>query len=299
MLSALRISVQRDGSSVPLMPVGKNELSVLGSPSPRLLGEKHRVRTLEIPEHEHEHFCIHLQTAGRSHLRWWWNRKCDTEVHLPGSMILLPPGTRDRLRWDGFSERYVISLDAGYVRAVAEQNGLQGLPEFYTRWHFRDGGLHNVLADIGEQFASGWPLGSLYADLISLRLAILLLMGQTTNPVKMEPTSGGLSNGKVRLCLEYLTENVHRDVSLSELGMVVGLSQFHFARLFRNATGITPYSYHMSQRMRHAKRLLSATKKPIACIANEVGFEDATSFCRAFKLKEGAPPTSWRQQNRI
>jgi AraC family transcriptional regulator len=226
------------------MPVGMGKASVLGSPSSMLLGEKHQIRTLEIPAHEHDHFCIHLQTAGHANLRWWWSGKHGTDVHHSGSLILLPPGTRDRLRWEGFSERYVFSLDADYVKAIAEQNDCRGLPEFRTRWQFRDSGLHHVLSDIGNQFASGWPLGRLYADLLSLRLATALLVGQTIEPLKLAQVKGGLCNRKLQLCLAYLTENAHRDVSLSEAATVVGLSPFHFARLFRKASGTTPYNYH-------------------------------------------------------
>ncbi len=252
MLSSVRISVRRDGSPVPLMPMGMGKGFVLGSPSSTLLGEKHQIRTLEIPEHEHEHFCIHLQTAGHANLRWWCGGEHGTEVHRPGALILLPPGTRDRLRWEGSSERYVLSLDADYVRAIAEQHGCRSLPEFRTRWHFRDSGLHHLLSDIGNQFAAGWPLGRLYADLLSLRLATALLAGQAIEPVKLAPAKGRLCNRKLQLCLEHLTESSDRDVSLSEAAKVVGLSPFHFARLFRKATGTTPYNYHMSQRIRRA-----------------------------------------------
>ena len=298
MLSSVRISVRRDGSPVPLMPVGTGKASVLGSPSSTLLGEKHQIRALEIPEHEHYHFCIHLQTAGHANLRWWCSGKHGTEVHSPGALILLPPGTRDRLSWEGSSERYVLSLDADYVKAIAEQHGCRTLPEFRTRWHFHDDGLHHLLSDIGNQFVSGWPLGRLYADLLCLRLASALLVGQTIEPFKLTPAKGGLCNRKLQLCLAHLTENVHRDVSLSEAAMVAELSPFHFARLFRKATGTTPYNYHMSQRMRRAKHLLSATGESVECIAGKVGFGDASSFSRAFKAREQEAPRQWRLRNR-
>jgi AraC family transcriptional regulator len=112
-----RISVRRGGSAVPLMP-GTIDPLATSSPSPRLLGERHRLRNVEIPEHEHEHFCLHLQTSGTRTLEWWWNGKHGVECPKPGSLILLPPGTQDRLRWEGLSERYVVSLDAAYMSTV-------------------------------------------------------------------------------------------------------------------------------------------------------------------------------------
>jgi len=298
MEASVRISVQRDGAPVPLMPIGMNRGVVLDSPTPRLLGEKHQVGTLDIPEHEHDHFCLHLQTAGSATLRWWWDGNQGSEKHLPGSLILLPPGTRDRLRWEGTSERYVLSLDSKYVRDVADQNECSRQPGFQTRWCFRDPGLQYVLSDIADQFSNGWPLGRLYADLLSLQLATFLLTSQTIEPFKIKTSSGGLSRNKIRACLEYLAENVHRDVSLSEVAALANLSPFHFARLFRKETGATPYGYHMDQSMQRAKYLLSTTDEFVEGVAGRVGFGNLSSFSRAFKSHEGKSPLQWRTQNR-
>ena len=109
MFPSMRISVRRGSSTVPLMP-GTIHPVATDSPSSRLLGEKHRVHNIEIPEHEHEHFCLHLQTFGNPMLEWWWDGRSGIEHPKPGSLILLPPGTRDRLCWKGISERYVIRL---------------------------------------------------------------------------------------------------------------------------------------------------------------------------------------------
>jgi AraC family transcriptional regulator len=168
-----------------------------------------------------------------------------------------------------------------------------------TRIPDKHAGLHHLLADIGSQFASGWLLARLYADLLSLRLATALLASHTIEPVKLAPAKGGLCSRKLQLSLAHLTENVHRDVSLSEAATVVGLSSFHFARLFRKATGTTPYNYHMSQRMRRAKHLLSTTGESVECIADKVGFGDASSFSRAFKAREQEAPRQWRLRNRF
>jgi AraC family transcriptional regulator len=209
-----KISVRRGGSTVPLMPGSLT--SPMGPPvSSRLISENHRVHNMEIPEHEHENFCLHLQTLGSPKLEWWWDGKNGIEQPRPRSLILLPPGTRDRLRWEGISERLIISLDSEYVSAVAVDAGCNRTVDFQTRWHFRDAGLQFILAEIGREFSAGWPLGKLYADSLGLRLALALLKGQTLQPLVFPAARGGLPWRALRLSLEYITENLQREIRVS------------------------------------------------------------------------------------
>ena len=285
----------RDGSPHPLMPLSTGATEILECPSSRMLGERHRVGLLEIPEHEHQHFCIHLQTSGLAALQWWSDGKHGVEAHRPNSMILLPPGTRDRLRWEGSSERYVLSLDADYVKSVAQEMGLRGLTEFRTHWHLYDVALQRLLSKVCQQFAGGWVLGKLCADLHSLRLAESLLVSHTFAPCTVRPFRAGLDHRRLLLSMEFLTDNLHRDVGLVEVAHAVGLSPFHFARMFRQQTGNTPFGYLAEQRIRRARLLLKHTALPIEAVAQEVGFTNACSFSRAFRMRANVSPKQWRQ----
>jgi AraC family transcriptional regulator len=292
-----RISVRRGGLTVPLMPLAL--ASPLNPPaSSRLISENHRVHRIEIPEHEHENFCLHLQTLGNPRLEWWWDGKNGVEEPRPGSLILLPPGTRDRLRWEGISERFIISLDSEYVSAVAVDSGCNRTVDFQTRWHFRDAALQSILAEIGREFSAGWPLGRLYADSLGLRLALALLKRQTLRPLVFRNAHGGLTWRALKLSVEYITDNLHRDIRLSDIARTVGLSQFHFARMFRTAAGQTPYQYLLDQRIARAKHLLRMTALPIEQIGTAVGFDRVTAFSRSFASREGLSARSWRKEVR-
>ncbi len=290
-----RISVRRGGTTVPLMPL--TPASALNPPaSSRLIGEHHRVHSIEIPEHEHEHFCLHLQTLGSPKLEWWWDGKNGVEQPRPGSLILLPPGTRDRLRWEGISERFIISLDSEYVGAVAVDSGCNRIVDFRTRWNFHDAGLQCILAEIAREFSAGWPFGTLYADALGLRLALALLKAQTLQPLVLRTARGGLPWRVLRISLDYMTENLHRDIRLSEIAKTVGLSQFHFARVFRKTTGQTPWQYVLDQRIVRAKHLLRTTTLSIEDIGVAVGFERVTAFSRSFASREKLSARSWRKE---
>jgi len=287
-----QISVLRNNMEVSLYPGRRWDET--GAPSHKLLSEKHRLTTLEVPEHEHKNFCLHLQTGGTPELEWWLNGRNKIERPAPGALILLPPGTRDRLRWEGSSERFVLSLDTNFIREVADEflHGLQ--PAFRTHWHLRDEGLRLLLSEIGRESVEGWPLGQLYSDLLGLSLATVLLKQHAEQTIKSPPLRGGLSPHILKSSLCFMTDNLHRELPLSEIATAAGLSQFHFARLFRSSTGQTPHQYLLEQRLRRAKHLLRSTHLEVSQIGCDVGFASHTHFARIFRSKEGITPTAWR-----
>jgi AraC-like DNA-binding protein len=75
----------------------------------------------------------------------------------------------------------------------------------------------------------------------------------------------------------------------------VGLSSFHFLRLFTNVLGVTPHQYLVRSRLRRAARLLADAERPITEIAYDVGFGDLSNFVRTFHRAAGVSPRGFRQ----
>ncbi|CCO23495.1 helix-turn-helix domain-containing protein [Maridesulfovibrio hydrothermalis] len=104
-------------------------------------------------------------------------------------------------------------------------------------------------------------------------------------PQTKEPTA-------VKLAREYLTENLSGQISLDELSKIAGLSRYHLLRVFKRATGLPPHSYHLQQRIEHAKRLLRSGT-PFAETALQSGFSDQSHFTNTFRKYTGATPTQY------
>jgi AraC family transcriptional regulator len=289
-----RISGLREGREFSLYPPSHIPV-VAENCCPSIISETHRFQDWEVPEHEHADFCLHLQKSGRPSHEWWWERKHGIENRSAGSLVLLPPGTRDRVRWMGPSDSVIFSVEAKVVHEFAAEMAPSARPTFLTRWHFRDESLRTVLAELGRESSEGWPLGTLYADLLGMSLASLMLRRHTSTPVSLLPVRGGMSFSALKSCMEFMTENLHRDISLNQVASVAGLSTFHFARLFRNMTGQTPHRYRMDQRIRRAKQLLKFTSRPISDIAVDVGYKSSAHFTYSFRSREGVAPGVWRQ----
>ncbi|MEG9435661.1 helix-turn-helix transcriptional regulator [Edaphobacter sp. HDX4] len=291
-----RISVLRDNQLVPLVPCISGKHS---EPQPwrGVLLERHTMAPTELPEHEHRELCLHLQLSGDDKMRWWSGGAEGVERTFPGSIMVVPAGTRDRAVWHGSSERLILSIRPEILNEIAASTG-STTPEFGAQWSLRDPALGGLMSEMGREAVEGWPLGSLYADLMATGLVSQLLYRHAVNSVDLRHLRGGLPVPQLRRAMEYISENLARDVRLEEVAGEVKLSPFHFAREFRAATGKTPYQYLLDQRMDKAKHLLKHHSWPVQEIAGMTGFQSAVNFGRTFRQRVGVTPGVWRRDSR-
>ena len=82
-------------------------------------------------------------------------------------------------------------------------------------------------------------------------------------------------------------------LSVADLAQGVGLSRYHFSRLFRRETGRSPQAYVTHVRICEAARRLSEPGARVTTIAYDVGFSDPSRFTRCFKAAYGVTPSRY------
>ena len=105
-----------------------------------------------------------------------------------------------------------------------------------------------------------------------------------------------LTGLQLRRIKEFLEAHISKEIGISELASLIGLSQFHFIRAFKNSVGLSPYQYVLSQRVSVAKELLLKRNLSIADVARAVGFSDASQLNRVFRKFIGVTPTAFRRE---
>jgi AraC-like DNA-binding protein len=83
--------------------------------------------------------------------------------------------------------------------------------------------------------------------------------------------------------------------TVEALARHVGMSRSAFAERFADLLGIPPMQYLAQWRLQLAAQQLRNTDRPLAAIAEDVGYESEAAFNRAFKREFGAPPATWRR----
>jgi len=83
---------------------------------------------------------------------------------------------------------------------------------------------------------------NLYADSLANLLAVELLRNYSTSNWLTDQLYGnGLSNKNLAQILDLINSDLSADLSLAILAETVGLSEYHFLRLFKQSTGLTPH----------------------------------------------------------
>ena len=96
----------------------------------------------------------------------------------------------------------------------------------------------------------------------------------------------------------WLDAHAAEQVDLAGAASVVGLSPFHFLRIFSGVLGVTPHQYLVRARLRQAARLLADGGRSITDVALDVGFADLSNFVRTFHRAAGVSPGDFRRAAR-
>jgi transcriptional regulator of acetoin/glycerol metabolism/AraC-like DNA-binding protein len=105
---------------------------------------------------------------------------------------------------------------------------------------------------------------------------------------------GGLSPGAIRRIREYVETHLGDSMDLATLAAVAGLSIHHFARGFKQSTGLTPHHYLTQKRVERAQDMLAHTALSLSEIAYAVGFSDQSHLARHFRQMLGITPGQFR-----
>lgn len=94
--------------------------------------------------------------------------------------------------------------------------------------------------------------------------------------------------------IEAMQQNLSEQLTIDDIAGIAMFSKFHFTRIFRDSTGLTPGRFLSALRLQEAKRLLTATSLTIAEISNRVGYSSVGTFSSRFKVSVGVAPTVYR-----
>ena len=192
------------------------------------------------------------------------------------------------------SEYINLMLDQTLLGRIAAESGLSSSVELEHRVIFPDPTILHVAQLLKEEVKSGGLAGKLYTESLTNLLAVHLLRNYTGAVVKPKLSDEALDALKLNQVKEFIEERLGENLSLADIAAVVHMSQFHFARAFKAATGQPPHRYLTMRRMERAKVLLSVTRLPVAEVAYQVGFYNTSHFTAQFRKATGATPKAYR-----
>ena len=116
-------------------------------------------------------------------------------------------------------------------------------------------------------------------------------------PTPVHREIGTLPLSRLRRVTDYIREHLDQHLTLAQLGAVVYMSPYHFARLFQHSTGLPPHRFVVRARIDHAATLLAAPELSITQISRVVGFRTPSHFATVFHRIMGVTPSEYRARH--
>lgn len=195
-------------------------------------------------------------------------------------------------------------LVCGYLgsEGIVENPVLSALPAA-IQLRLEDAGgaewIRSTFQHAADEVAAGRP-GS---ETVLEKLSELLFVEAVRRYLEELPENesgwlAGLKDPYVSQALALFHRDYARSWTVEDLGREVGLSRSALAERFTRLIGTAPMNYLFHWRMQIAAQQLRSTHAPLVQVAELVGYESEAAFSRAFKKEYGAPPATWRREQR-
>ena len=103
------------------------------------------------------------------------------------------------------------------------------------------------------------------------------------------------SNYWFHKAIGFMETNYHNNISVATLANEVGLERSYFSTVFKDKTGVSPYAYLTSLRIKKAVSLMKEGRLTTGEIASAVGL-DPQNFARIFQREQGKSPREYRKE---
>jgi AraC family transcriptional regulator len=259
--------------------------------------EQYHLEAGRLATQQHEHHLLLLYQVDQPHLvRRRDGARVSETVYQTGDLGLFPGGEYGTaIDWTTPSHNIYLTLEAPYLRQVAGQDATLTQAVLHKRMKFDDPFLSQLCRQLLATVGSRQPLGRLYVESLTAALCHHLLAHHAT----IRRSSAGqlrLSSAALARIDAYLEAHTAQPVTLAGLAGLANLSVFHFARLFKQATGLPPYQYVLRWKIARAQHLLRRDRLAVADLSDELGFASPSSFAAAFKRLVGCTPQQFQRR---
>jgi transcriptional regulator GlxA family with amidase domain len=150
-------------------------------------------------------------------------------------------------------------------------------------------GTAALLYEILDKLFSGKIHDPFVNSCYTYRICMTLLeeLGDTGSALREQPFAE---------LIEFLKDNLRRDISVEEMAEVMHLSRSHFTRIFSEEMGTSPRMYLEDLRLKTAIGLLFDEHISVKETAIRCGIYDVNYFCRIFRKRYGISPGKYKER---
>ena len=244
-----------------------------------------------------------IGTAITSDIRHAWvdvgDGRC-TLVDRPGILTMQVAGTDALFHCEGPHTMLLLAAEqAGMERLTGEEPSIvrHALERLQTR-QITDPLIGNAMRTIWRYSRRGGHAATLMVDGLFYQIAARLLE-HAEHPVNEDSGDRALSAKDTARVTDYIETHLEEGITATELAALLGISPFHFTRLFKTSTGRTPHAYLIERRVSRAERMLTGTDISLAEVALACGFCSQAHLTSTLTRLRGITPGRLRRRERV
>lgn len=237
------------------------------------------------PRHFHDHYVIELVLNGIDSFYCNGNNYQATE----NQMIFINPGEVHTGSTVSHTMLNYFSLypDRKTLEQVAEMIHIKLPADFNFSQAVQSYG------SITEKFRQLYhTMGSSRSSLKQQEIFIDCMQALLQQPGS-KPDTVDKKDKRIQVLIDFIHAYFKEDITLQQMAELVRLNPFHLIRVFKKATGLSPYEYLLIVRTEYSKQLLRKGYK-VQEAALDSGFYDASHFNRMFRRIAATSPKTFR-----
>jgi AraC family transcriptional regulator len=246
-----------------------------------------------------DHVKISLNTGTAAKIRREACGKTFVSPSRIGDIAILPAARKSR--WHGWVPAH---LDIRLVPEKVDEMAAELRKAGHRTFEFADvpSMRDPVIEHIGAIFRielnrASHPAQEIVIESLALALCAHMLRSYTNATGIEDRSTASIDSAAIRRAITYVESHPDRAISLRELAGAAGLSRFHFGRVFKRHTGVSPARYVEQARIAQAKLLIVSAELSLAAVAHTVGFADQSHFTRRFRAHEGCTPAQFAREH--
>jgi AraC family transcriptional regulator len=294
MNKSLVLDFTKEDSSLQVLP-SKPIISSYKTNWNKIQIESHSLDAHEAPEHSAEqHVIIVFHESLRLVRRLIGNEVKDDRIKA-GDVVVVPTQASHSACWDEGALFTILSIEPKFLARIAHEFVNPDRVEILPHFARPDPVIYEIVSALKSKLEFDQEVDRMYVDSAATFLATHLLEHYSTGEHKFREDTNSLSHRDLRQVIDYMNAHLDQNLGLTDLSNLVGISYYHFARLFKKSTGSSPGRYLIECQLERATHLLVSTNLSIGEIAKCTGFSSHNHFGYTFRKHFSVSPNQYRR----
>lgn len=226
---------------------------------------------------------------------WWnsggfgrWRRA------LPDAISVSSRGPSDNSSWANHRHYAYATLTPDYLSSLLDGESLRritAMPPHYCLQEYYDRAAEGVALVRSLHHLLHAPTAEIGLQSEELSLALVRWLEGVAGCRPAPDPADGLNRAQLRRVIDLVDASLNKPLSLQNLADLAGVSPFHFCKMFKRTTGVSPWQFVIRWRIdRAALMLIHQRSATLSAIATACGFVDQSHLTRVFKRLRGLTP---------